>query len=195
MRLREISNEFDNMKRVLERHGAQATIPKPELVQAQIPEALEHSYDWGAAEEKLFKKLPGMSLADLVKKGCALPWALPWLFGSVRTYYQRSYAWQLLDSFKEPFFWYRESQSFDFCDAYGDINEFHDMLRSSAQGGWSLANLSEEEVLCYRRITAVSLIYESRQFDRKPRSPCLDEEIRRVFTRALELKFETFKDC
>lgn len=188
MKLREISNEFDNMKRVLELHGAQACIPKPELVQAQIPEALKHSYDWGTVEEEIFMKLPGMSLADLFKKDYSLPWALPWLSGSVRTYYQRSFACQLLDAFKEPFYWYKESRSFDFCDAYGDINEFHDMLKFSAQGGWNLAHLSKDEVLCYRRIIAVSLIFHSKKFDRKTRSPRLDEEIRQAFTQALKVE-------
>lgn len=188
MRLREIVNEFDNMMRVIELHGARATVPKPELVQAQIPEALKHHYDWGIREEELFMKLPGMSLSDLIKKGCSLPWALPWLSGSVRTYYQRSYAWQLLHAFKEPFFWYKESRSFDFCDTYNDIDEFHEVLRFSAQGGWSLAHLSKEEADCYRRMTAVSLVFQSKQFDRKTRSPRLDEEIRRAFTQALKVE-------
>ena len=140
MRLREISNEFDNMKRVIERHAAMAAIPKPELVLAQIPGALKHSYDWGSHEEEHVKKLPGMSLADLIKKGCSLPWALPGLSGGVRAYYQRSYSWQLCDSFTEPFFWYQESGKLKFVDVCCEVSGFDELVKFSALGGWNLAH-------------------------------------------------------
>ena len=110
------------------------------------------------------------------------------LSGGVRAYYQRSYSWQLCDSFTEPFFWYQESGKLKFVDVCCEVSGFDELVKFSALGGWNLAHLSEEEVLCYRRLAAASLIFHSKQFEGRTRSPHLDEEIRQAFTSALVLK-------
>jgi CubicO group peptidase (beta-lactamase class C family) len=182
MKFREIDAALEQMKKLLVHRGSQDRVPGRERVQSQIPGALKHSYDWTVFAEKLFMRLPGMSLDDLIRENTYLPWALPWLAGDVRCYYQRYYAWLLLDALRDALDWYRRHGTWTVtCD----MEEFYELVRFSSEGGWIISRLSDMEDRCYQSLSAASRMFESKRFDGQNRTPKTDEAIRQAFTEAL----------